>query len=123
MEETTLTRQRRVIHEIINARPVHLTAEEIYEKAQQRIPGIARGTVYRNLGLMVDAGEIRRIELAGGAACYDRTVAPHAHLICSRCAAVKDLMIEGLTEKLSEMTGETVTDCDLIVYYLCEKCR
>ena len=117
-----MTRQRRVIYDIIRARPVHLTAEAIYEQAQERVPGIARGTVYRNLGLMVEAGEIRRIELAGGAACYDRTVAPHAHLICSRCAAVEDLMVENLTEKLSALTGEPVTDCDLIVYHVCKNC-
>mgnify|MGYP002772580415 CR=1 FL=1 len=117
------TKQRRSVLHAVRSRCDHPTADQIFDDVLAVDPHISRGTVYRNLGLMVDAGEIRRIELVGGAACYDRTVAPHAHLICSRCAAVKDLMIEGLTEKLSEMTGETVTDCDLIVYYLCEKCR
>lgn len=118
-----MTKQRRLIYEIINERAVHLTAEEIYERAQQRMPDIARGTVYRNLGLMVQAGEIRRIELSGGAACYDRTVAPHVHLICKRCAAVQDRFIENLTDKISALTGEEVADCDLIAYHICANCR
>lgn len=118
-----MTKQRRVIHEIINARPVHLTAEEIYEQAKARLPDIARGTVYRNLGLMVEAGEIRRIELAGGAACYDRSVEPHVHLICKRCRAVEDRFIEGLTARVGELTGEEIEDCDLIAYTICKSCR
>lgn len=118
-----MTKQRRLIHEIINARAVHLTAEEIYEKAKEQMPDIARGTVYRNLGLMVDSGEIRRIDLAGGAACYDRSVTPHVHLICKRCRAVEDRFIENLTDRVGELTGEQITDCDLIAYYICKNCR
>ncbi len=35
----------------------HMTAEEIFIKAKQIQPSIAVGTVYRNLGLMTEAGE------------------------------------------------------------------
>lgn len=118
-----MTRQRRLIYEIINERAVHLTAEEIYEKAKARMPDIARGTVYRNLGLMVEAGEIRRIDLSGGAACYDRTVAPHVHLICKRCRTVTDRFIDDLAALVGEMTGEEIEDCDLIAYTICQNCR
>ena len=118
-----MTRQRELIYNIIMAEPRHRTAEEIYTLAARQMPGIARGTVYRNLGLMVEAGEIRKLELSGGAYCYDRTPQPHGHLICRRCGAVKDLMADGLLEKASAFAGEPVTDCDLKFYYLCEKCR
>ena len=118
-----MTRQRELIYNIIMAEPRHRTAEEIYTLAAQQMPGIARGTVYRNLGLMVESGEIRKLELSGGAYCYDRSPQPHGHLLCRRCGAVKDLMAEGLLEKASAFAGEPVTDCDLKFYYLCENCR
>jgi len=118
-----VTRQRQLIYNIIMAEPCHRTAEEIYTLALEQMPNIARGTVYRNLGLMVEAGEIRRLDLAGGACCYDRMVRPHAHLICPRCGAVQDLVTEGLLEKASVLAGRPVTDCELKMVSLCDKCR
>lgn len=118
-----MTKQRKLIYNIIQSEARHRTAEEIYELARAEMPDIARGTVYRNLGLMIEAGEIRRLELGGGACCYDRTVRPHIHLICRSCGAVSDRMTEGLPETMSALSGESVTDCDVKLYYLCENCR
>ena len=118
-----MTKQRQLIHSIIAAKPLHLTAEEIFEKAQAVMPGIARGTVYRNLGLMVDAGEILKLDVPDGPARYDRNPAPHAHLVCQRCGAVEDIVIEGLVEKMAELSGRKSTGCDLKLYHVCKDCE
>ena len=47
-----MTRQRRLILELMQQSPRHLTADEIFAQARTRMPNIARGTVYRNLKLM-----------------------------------------------------------------------
>ena len=60
-----MTRQRQLILEIIDAARNHPTAQEIFQKARGRMPAIALGTVYRNLGILADGGEIRRIVLPG----------------------------------------------------------
>ncbi len=118
-----MTRQRQVIHDILTARPLHLTAEQIFEQAQLVLPDIARGTVYRNLGLMVAAGEVRKLELPEGPARYDRDPAPHAHLVCERCGALEDLPLEGLLEQLSALSGQKLTGCDVMLYHQCKNCR
>ncbi len=118
-----MTRQRQLIFDIIAARPLHLTAEEIFEQAQTAMPGIARGTVYRNLGLMVEAGELRRLDMPQGPARYDRNPEPHAHLICQSCGRLEDLPLEGISETLSALAGEPVTGYDLKLYHLCKNCR
>ena len=50
-----MTRQRALILEILQHSPKHLTADEIFAIAREKMPGIARGTVYRNLKLMEQA--------------------------------------------------------------------
>ena len=62
-----MTRQRALILNIMQESPKHLTADEIFALARQRMPGIARGTVYRNLKLMEQAHEIAKLEMSDGA--------------------------------------------------------
>ena len=62
-----MTRQRALILDIMRQqRPLHLTADEIFCHARQQMPHIARGTVYRNLKLMENDGEVAHLEMAGG---------------------------------------------------------
>lgn len=44
-----MTRQRALILEILQHSPKHLTADEIFAIAREKMPGIARGTVYLSL--------------------------------------------------------------------------
>ena len=45
-----MTRQRTLILDIMRQEcPNHLTADEIFARAREQMPRIARGTVYRNL--------------------------------------------------------------------------
>lgn len=118
-----MTRQRALIAEIIREQPRHLTADEILRRARQRMPGLARGTVYRNLKLMEDAGEIGRLELPEGPDRYDRTTAPHGHLYCEGCGALRDLPTAGLQAALEAQVGGPIRGYQLTVHYLCPACR
>ena len=84
------TSQRRVIMEELRKLKCHPTADELYCIVKQRMPKISLATVYRNLGLLADAGEIRRIELAGRQNRYDGDTSIHYHLRCRKCGAVED---------------------------------
>ena len=49
-----MSKQRDLIERIIKESMLHLTAEEIYKEARKEMPNISLGTVYRNLGNLVD---------------------------------------------------------------------
>lgn len=119
----SLTKQRKIILEIIKASSGHLTAEEIYARAKQIIPSIAIGTVYRNLGLMAEEGEIRRLPMHDKPDRYDKSAEPHEHLVCQECGEISDLFISGLQDYLKQQTGLEITGYDLNLKYICEKCR
>lgn len=118
-----MTQQRRIIFDVIRSSMRHMTAEQIYLEAKQMLPSIAMGTVYRNLGLMVDAGEILRIEIPGQPDHFDKTVAPHHHCICPACGEVSDVSVPDLTEQLQGILGETVESYDLSLRIRCASCR
>lgn len=118
-----MTRQRALITQIIREQPVHLTADEIFCRARQRMPGLARGTVYRNLKLMETAGEITRLEMPDGAYRYDRTTQPHGHLYCDGCGTLQDLPLAGLQRELEHRLGTSVRSYQLTVHYLCPACQ
>lgn len=52
-----------------------VTADEIYDLIVMKHPNISRGTVYRNLNLLSDLGEIRKVEILSGADRFDHECA------------------------------------------------
>ena len=71
-KKTRMTRQRRVILEEIRRTNSHPAADEIYERVRKRLPRISLGTVYRNLDVLCELGEIQRLELSGAMKRYRR---------------------------------------------------
>ncbi len=118
-----MTRQRELILNIIRSSDTHPTAEEIFRDAKKELPSIAYGTVYRNLSLMLDAGEIRLVEISDGSNRYDKNTEPHDHIICPLCGGVRDVFWGDLTPMLSEMSGERVLSYELNLRAVCEACR
>ncbi len=70
-KKTRMTRQRRVILEEVRKINDHPAADEIYERVRKRLHRISLGTVYRNLDLLCEVGEIQRLELSGAMKRYD----------------------------------------------------
>lgn len=118
-----MTRQRRLILEIMRDDPGHLTADEIFAVARHRMPSIARGTVYRNLKLMEQDCEIARLEMPNGPDRFDKTSAPHGHLLCDACGDLQDIPVVGLVRELESAIGTEVRSYQLTIHYLCPDCR
>lgn len=118
-----MTKQRSLILEIMRDDPRHMTADEIFTEARERMPRIARGTVYRNLKLMEQDGAIAHIEMAGGPDRYDYNPAPHGHLLCDDCGAIADLPVLGLLREIEATIGTTVRGYTFNIHYICPKCR
>ena len=95
------SRQREMIKAFLMSRKDHPTADIVYMNVRQQNPNISLGTVYRNLTLLADIGEIRRLRVGDGVDHFDADISPHYHFVCTECGAVIDLemdSIEGITE-------------------------
>ena len=120
-----LTRQRRVIYEIVRSRRDHPTAQQIHEEAVKHLPTISLGTVYRNLKLLAEQGLIREITYLGEGSRFDGVPELHAHLVCRGCGKVIDLELdveESLDEVVARETGFRNLTHSLTFYGLCPEC-
>lgn len=119
-----MTRQRKLLKKILESSDKHLTAEELYAVAKKQMPEIAMATVYRNLKLMVDAGEIRRVKMYQGADFYDKSIKPHDHAICKICGEICDLSSSDRIKSVMEEEFQLkISSYDLNIYYICPKCQ
>ena len=83
--------QREAIWEFLKDRTDHPTADAVYTHVRENYPNISLGTVYRNLALLTELGEIRHIPLRDGADRYDGRMEPHTHFYCRTCGRLIDL--------------------------------
>lgn len=116
------SRQRELIIGIIKGRRDHPTADMIYASARESSPNISLGTVYRNLKLLADEGEIITLETEDKRLHYDGDVSRHSHFICSACGKIIDLFKPAETPAELKEEGFTVTGEKCVYYGLCKEC-
>jgi Fur family transcriptional regulator, stress-responsive regulator len=87
-----LTSQRRVVAEVLSGPNLHLTAEEVLDRAQARLPEISRATVYNALTELVAMGEVVEVSTDERAKRYDPNPdRSHQHLVCDVCGRILDV--------------------------------
>ncbi|MFR7818684.1 MAG: transcriptional repressor [Clostridium sp.] len=100
------SRQREAVLVYLRSTKSHPTAEQVYQKIREEFPKISLGTVYRNLNLLADCGEILRLNCGDGVEHFDATTTPHNHFICRRCRQVIDLEADWDFELDTKMDDE-----------------
>ena len=76
----------------------HPTADVVYMNVRQEYPNISLGTVYRNLTLLADMGEILRLRVGDGVDHFDADTSKHYHFICNECNQVIDLEMDNIDD-------------------------
>lgn len=117
-----MTRNGKLILDIINHSGDHLTAEQVFLRLKQTVPKIVLATVYNNLNTLCDQGLIRKVSVEGSPDRYDK-ILKHDHLVCKKCGALADITFSDLTASLSAQLGEPILSYDLKVSYICPACR
>jgi Fur family ferric uptake transcriptional regulator len=105
-----------------------VTALDLDEEMRRRKPAVGRASVYRALEQLEQLGLVQRLEVTRGTAGYER-VEPdgehHHHAICRHCGRMvpfEDRPLERAIAKLSDGLRFEVTDHDVILRGLCERC-
>ncbi len=93
---TKHSKQRDAILDYLHSTKAHPTADTVYEHVREVMPNISLGTVYRNLNMLADGGEILRLSCGGTSDRYDGNPELHYHFLCKECGNVSDLEMPGL---------------------------
>ncbi len=125
-ENMRLTKQRRVILDILRSTDAHPTADWVYAKARRQIKNLSLGTVYRNLGILSKEGLIQKLDLGMGQARYDGRIENHVHLICDKCGSIKEIMQSqdsSQTQEIEQKSGYRIDRVAMEMHGLCPKCK
>ncbi len=102
-----LSRQRRMVLDLLWREKTHLSARDIFEKLNGLGRNIGHTSVYQNLEALQSAGVIECIDRASGRL-YGYRADPHSHLTCLDTGAIQDLDIqlpEALVRQIELSTG------------------
>ncbi len=107
-----LSRQRRLILELLWEVQDHLCARDIYDQLSRAGKEIGYTSVYQNLEALSSHGIIECIERSDGRL-YGNISDPHSHINCLDSRQILDVFVElpqDLIERIEAETGVQITD-------------
>ncbi len=119
------TVQRQLVLEAVQ-KLYHPTADDVYGMIVRDHPNVSKATVYRNLNVLADGGQIRRVQLLDTAIRFDFRLASHYHAQCQECGRVLDVMEEGCISGLGAALAEQgfeVTEREILFRGICASCQ
>ncbi len=125
-----LTRQRRVLLQVMETARRHLDAGDILRRAQKIDPRVTRVTVYRTIDLLKRHGlidELDLLHLRGDRHFYEsHGPRDHIHIACLRCGKVREFeseLYEQLMKQIERDCGVHITVTRTEVGGYCANCR
>ena len=116
------THQRDAILAYLQSERAHRSATEVYDAVRREIPNISLGTVYRNLGQLVELGKIITVETQDKFVYYDGYAKPHTHFVCRGCKNIFDFETEKFFPKEITQSGFSIESDRTVFYGLCNNC-
>ena len=121
------SRKRAAILELFRSSETHPGALSIYEQLKPELQDLSLGTVYRNIKILIEEGELASIGVINGEERFDGEPEPHSHTVCTRCGTIRDLPEKTETELSAhfpkEIPGFIIEIRNTMFYGLCIRCK
>ncbi|WIX99543.1 Fur family transcriptional regulator [Amycolatopsis mongoliensis] len=121
-----VTAPRRAVLTWLAAHP-HSTVDEIGTGVRSVLGSVSTQAVYDVLGACAEADLIRRIELPGHPARFERRAGDnHHHVVCRRCGRTEDVdCVVGAAPCLTpgDAHGFLIDEAEVVFWGLCPGCR
>lgn len=122
-----LTTQRRLVVRRA-ASQLHFTAEELVADVQKVDSTVARGTIYRTLNLLDEAGILDKHHFRYGPPYYEVTLGKshHDHLMCIQCGEIieyEEPRVERIQEDIVKRFAYRLVSHTHKLYGLCPRCQ
>ena len=119
------SKQRDAIEKFLATRYDHPTAETVYMNLREEYPKLSLATVYRNLSLLAELGNIQKIPTGNGPDRFDGRPEPHNHFLCDECGSMIDLQMNSIdhVDEIAAQTFDGVIKGHSILFYgICPEC-
>jgi Fur family ferric uptake transcriptional regulator len=101
-----LSRQRRMVLDLLWVEKSHLSARDIFEKLNNQGRNIGHTSVYQNLEALQSTGVIECLDRASGRL-YGYRSDPHSHLTCIDSGSIQDLDVQLPADLLAQIEKRT----------------
>lgn len=119
------SKQRDLILNYMKQMDGHVSAEQVFDDLNKIEKSVSLATVYRNLNILVQMHEIRKIAHPVYGYVYDKTCDPHDHLHCVVCDQLLDFPIAydmELDDQMQKKSGWVVHSHSTIYEGICDEC-
>ena len=121
------TKQRAAILELLQEADSFLSAQRMHDALRSKGMKVSLTTVYRNLQLMTELGEVDVVRREDGESMYRRCESDehHHHLVCRSCGYTVELandQLETWTKALARKHRFSQVTHDLELFGLCRAC-
>ncbi len=120
------TQRRAAILAEVSASQGPVSAEEIFQRLQERFPTLALSTVYRNLERFAEDGLVEKETSPDGVFRYAGKDDHGHYLVCTQCHSrvrLHECPLSAMEEKLEEETGFSIDRHQLTLYGICPACK
>jgi Fe2+ or Zn2+ uptake regulation protein len=121
-----MTKQRKVVYDVLMAERNHPTASEVFMRAKHTMPSISLATVYNCLETMTQAGLVKQVNVDREASRYCPNLRPHAHFYCSECHEIMDIDLRlqpGVVTPWSLPKGSKIDHLEVSMKGVCPQCQ
>lgn len=119
------SKQREALLTLLRSTRSHPSADRLYESLRKEFPNISLATVYRNLSVLAENGDIIKIRTSSDKEHFDGFVHKHSHFVCRKCDSIFDVDISGMDgaeQQAAEKLNADVDDYSLVFYGICSEC-
>ncbi len=125
-EGLRVTPQRQAVFRLLHGVTTHPTVDTLYASARAEMPTISRRTVYQTVHDLESLGEVELLDVGTGSLRVDPNVDhSHQHLVCTRCGAVRDVLVDVTDLHVaSRQRGDfTVETVEVVFRGVCAECQ
>lgn len=121
------TKQRTAVEELLHETGEFRTAQQLHAQLRDSGANVGLTTVYRNLAMMAESGDVDVILGEDGEARYRACgTEHHHHLVCRTCGytvEVAEAEVEGWAQRTAAENGFADVSHTLEIIGLCETCQ
>jgi len=111
-----MTKQRKVVYEVLLDERDHPTAQVVYERAQAKLPTVSLATIYNCLEALVSHDVVRQVNVDREPSRYCPNLSEHGHFHDQQSGKVIDVQFKpdvNLAEFLDLPPGAVIQDLEL----------
>ena len=96
----------------------------MHKKLLSKFPSVSLATIYKNINAMVEKVFLSEVKIPNTKSVYELVKTEHAHLVCSCCGYIEDIMLDSsnILSEASKLTTFKIDSTNIVFNGLCPKC-